>query len=128
MTITHVLAVAVLCGCGSSQATAGLANAPRLGTSPSRDRPPYDVVADGRDSCERAPVGKPPEWSRSPPCPAPARPAPVVFATSTPMVSPLPAWNPQSRWLQPACWTPERGAEPIVRLAQCCPPGEALCK
>jgi hypothetical protein len=124
-----VVLVAMLCGCATSTtastATPGLSNAPKLGTWPSRDRLPYDVVANGRDSCERSPTSKEPVWAHSPPCPpvAEAKAKPELFAP--PPTPPTRAWVPKSHWSAPEC---ARGtSSPELASVMCCPAGDAVC-
>ena len=126
MAITRVsaLLLAALCGCASSQATTGLASAPKLGTSASRERPPYDVIANGPESCERATTAAPTAWSRFPACPVEVPPAPVSF--SKPRTPPSPSWVPRSRWSVPACWIPD-GTDEALAIASCCPSDAWTC-
>jgi hypothetical protein len=58
----------------SCATTVGLANAPALGASPRADAGVHDVVANGRDSCERG-LGPGPLRYQVPPCPGVERPA-----------------------------------------------------
>jgi hypothetical protein len=52
----------------------GLANVPALGTSPIAGASVRDVIANGRDSCERG-LGRGPLRDQLPPCPGVERPA-----------------------------------------------------
>jgi hypothetical protein len=63
----------------------GLANVPALGTGPAADASVHDVVANGRDSCERG-LGPGPLRYQIPPCPGVERPAagPTVVANRAP--------------------------------------------
>jgi hypothetical protein len=82
---TAVLGIVMLLaplGCATT-VQAGLANAPALGTSPVADASVRDVVANGRDSCERA-LGQGPLWHQLPPCPGVERPAVPTFAVRAP--------------------------------------------
>jgi hypothetical protein len=125
MTITRasvVVFLAFTCGCAGPVATAGLANAPKLGTSPSHERPPYDVVANGQESCERAPEARGRIWSSSPPCTASeAVTTPALFAI--PRRAPSSRWIPRSPWSLPPCAALDESGEPLV-VASCCPAGE----
>jgi hypothetical protein len=61
-------------GCATT-VRAGLANAPALGGTPVADATVHDVVANGRDSCERK-LGPGPLRYEVPPCPAVEQTAP----------------------------------------------------
>jgi len=54
----------------------GLANAAALSTSPVTDASVHDVIANGRDSCQRG-LGAGPLRHQFPPCPEVARPGPA---------------------------------------------------
>jgi hypothetical protein len=60
----------------SCATTVGLANAPGLGSRPLADASVHDVVANGRDSCERG-LRPGPLRYQVPPCPGVERPAAV---------------------------------------------------
>lgn len=115
------LLAVLLCGCASP--TTGLANAPKLGTWPSHTRAPYDVVADGADSCERAPAARARVWSRSPPCMPRETSVQVLFSPADPAV---PLWLPPSRTPGACPEQPPRRFAPW-RTA-CCSPGDSLCE
>jgi hypothetical protein len=124
------LFAALMCGCATSTTTTelaktglgstGLANAPKLGTYPTHDRPTYDVIADGQESCEAS--GMPRMWSRSPPCAPVEAPAPRLL---TPRPAASRAWLPRSGWSLSECATSDPGLEPDV--ASCCPANEPVC-
>lgn len=77
----EVLLLAVV-GCGPS-VQPGLANAPALGKVPSADERVTDVVANGRDACERN-IGPGPLRDQVPPCPTVEEQAPAVRVTLRP--------------------------------------------
>jgi hypothetical protein len=65
-------------GCASASAvTPGLANAPALGGVGAVEPGPYDVVSNGRDSCESM-TGQSPLRGHVPPCPTVSHPVAAV--------------------------------------------------
>jgi hypothetical protein len=64
----------------------GLANAPALGSNPPVDATVHDVVANGRDSCERK-LGPGPLRDEVPPCPGVERPASPPIVVASPALS-----------------------------------------
>jgi hypothetical protein len=82
---TVVLAIALSLaplGCATT-VQPGLANAPAFSTTPVADANVRDVIANGRDSCERG-LGQGPLWHQLPPCPAVERPAVPILANRVP--------------------------------------------
>jgi hypothetical protein len=82
----------------------GLANAPQLSGSPIVDVRVHDVIANGRDSCERR-LGAGPLRNEIPACTAPT-PAAVATPTATPSAAVItvggsPANVTQVPWVQP---------------------------
>jgi hypothetical protein len=78
-TLLGILACMTPLACGAT-VHPGLANAPALSNVPVADAAVQDVVANGRDSCERG-LGPGPLRYQFPPCPGVERPAAVVITS-----------------------------------------------
>jgi len=102
----------------------GLANAPALSTSPVADANVRDVIANGRDSCERG-LGPGPLRYQIPACPRVERPAaaPAVIRVAPPAKGIVMPWveHYYSRW---PCSSPENEANGVT-LASPAPPSTA---
>jgi hypothetical protein len=92
----------------------GLANVPALSTSPVADASVHDVIANGRDSCERG-LGAGPLRHQFPLCPGVERPAPAPVVIR---VAPSEKWfvmpwveHFYSRW---PCSSPENEANRVT--------------
>jgi hypothetical protein len=106
----------------------GLANAPALGGSPVADATVHDVVANGRDSCERK-LGPGPLRYEVPPCPA-------VEQTAAPRVVVEPVSSEKgivTPWVdhyysRAACSSSDSDGDPMTLARQLpyAPPGRPL--
>jgi hypothetical protein len=103
MTFAGLSVAVLLLSFGCNAASAGLANAPRLGRTPPppRSGPAPDVISNGLDSCERATPGNPVSSPGSAPCPLNLAPQPLAAVPPPPPIQaptvrapPPPAWHP----------------------------------